>query len=64
MEEKVIVKLIKHGKVEKECEYTNYDEASKYAKKKVEFEGYRAILLRLVNKRAWAKVTLYPPESC
>ena len=64
MKEKVIVKLIKAGKEFEKTVYADYDSALNYAKKKVEQEGYKAILLRMDENKVFARTTFYPNENC
>ena len=63
-EESVIVKLIKLGATQEKKIFDSYDSALNYAKKKVEQDGYKAIIFRLVDNKVWARTTFYPNESC
>ena len=60
--EKTIVKLLKANKVIGQSTFLHYMKALDYAKVKCG-EGYKCMVLRLVNDKEWVKFYLTPAES-
>lgn len=62
--EKVIVKVIKAGKVIKEYVYSNDSEDKYFACVKSQLsKGYSCLVLKLMNDKCWCKLRFIPPET-
>lgn len=62
MKEKTIVKLLTNRQVKGQAEFTDYQKALDYAKRK-SYEGYICMILRYTNEKEWVRFYLNPPNS-
>ena len=60
MDERIIVRVVKSGKVIKTYEYSDYDTALDFVLNKLDLIFDRVYLLRYKNKQFVCKTTVYP----